>query len=233
MLSPSLPAWPRPFSCSVYDSQKMQARCKGSCLPAPARWPTLLHCCPHCSFSRNRPPLLVVCQLPRSILRSFKFCGACCPLQAFTSSLFLAGLFSSLFAAKITQKWGRKVSRAPPIPPSSPPVPPEAEERRTQGPWRHRAPTVAGCSTHLCCLLCSQGCVLRRCRSDTRWPCVPLPLPIADDHDPGLHLVPHRRGPDLWCRRDWWVWGWSRRRPAERGLGLSPGWTFTRHTGEC
>lgn len=33
-------------------------------------------------------------------------------LQAFTSSLFLAGLFSSLFAAKITQKWGRKASLA-------------------------------------------------------------------------------------------------------------------------
>ncbi|KAL4428661.1 hypothetical protein ABPG77_009767 [Micractinium sp. CCAP 211/92] len=31
-------------------------------------------------------------------------------MQAFTSSLFLAGLFSSLFAAKITQKWGRKMT---------------------------------------------------------------------------------------------------------------------------
>lgn len=31
-------------------------------------------------------------------------------MQAFTSSLFLAGLFSSLFAAKITQTWGRKMT---------------------------------------------------------------------------------------------------------------------------
>lgn len=103
---PSLHAcfWPPP--CSVYDSQKMQARGR----ELPVLWRV---CCP------TRPRRMrhaAAAGRARAGLRGPRahLCSERRPPQAFTSSLFLAGLFSSLFAAKITQTWGRKASPVPP-----------------------------------------------------------------------------------------------------------------------